>query len=127
MYQVVALDGRNFSARLHFSFHHSLRVKEKPHHVLSSTGVRGGTENCITAVAGVMSHTPWAQEPPFTGPHRGQAATDRLATAILEASGVAPNEEHRYEAPQDTWVVHALIRATPAPQSGIHWYTLGRY
>ena len=104
-----------------------LDYQGKPYHVLSSTGFRSGAENCITGVAGILSHLPNSQEPPFTGPLRGQAATDLLATAILEASGVRPNDNHHYEAAQDLWILRELVRATPEAQSGIRWYTLKRY
>lgn len=104
-----------------------LDYQGKPYHVLSSAGLRRGTENCITAVAGVISHMPVTQGPPFTGPLRGQAATDLLATAILEASGVAPDNDGHYEAAQHAWVLQEFVRAVPAAQSGIHWYTLKKH
>lgn len=104
-----------------------LDYQGKPYHVLSSIGLRRGTENCITAVAGIMGHMPDTQGTPFTGPLRGQAATDLLATAILEASGVTPDDNHHYEAAQDVWILREFIRSTPGAQSGIRWYALKRY
>ena len=101
-----------------------LDYQGKPYHVLSSTGLRERAENCITGVAGITRHLPDAPEAPFTGPLRGQAATDLLATAILEASDVRPNENCHYEAAQDAWILRAFIRNTPEAQSGIRWYTL---
>lgn len=96
----------------------------KPYHVLSSTGLRGGTENCITGVGGVMSHLPGAHEAPFTGPLRGQAATDLLAVAILEASGVRPDDSHHYDTAQDMWILREFISAAPEARSEIRWYIL---
>jgi hypothetical protein len=99
----------------------------KPYHVLSSTELRNGTENCITGVGGIMSHLPGAQEAPFTGPLRGQAATDLLASAILEASGVHPHDNRHYEVAQDMWILREFVGAVPEAQSGIRWYTLKKH
>ncbi len=96
----------------------------KPYHVLSSTGLRSGTENCITGVSGIMSHLPGAHEAPYAGPLRGQAATDLLASAILEASGVHPHDNRHYEAAQDVWILREFVRAVPEAQSGIRWYIM---
>jgi hypothetical protein len=96
----------------------------KPYHVLSSAGLRRGTENCITGVGGIVSHLPGAQETPFTGPLRGQAATDLLASAILEASGVHPHDNRHYEAAQDVWILREFVDAVPEARSGIRWYIL---
>lgn len=101
--------------------------QRKPYHVLSSTGLRSGTENCITGVGGIMSHLPGAQEAPLTGPLRGQAATDLLASFILEASGVRPHDNSCYEAAQDIWMLHEFVRAVPEAQSGIRWYIMKKH
>lgn len=99
----------------------------KQYHVLSSARLRSHSENCITGVGGIMSHLPGAQEAPFTGPLRGQTATDLVASAILEASGVRPDDTSRYEAAQDMWILHEFVRAVPEAQSGIRWYTMKRH
>jgi hypothetical protein len=96
----------------------------KPYHVLSSCGLRKGTENCITGVAGIMNHIPGAPAAPATGPLRGQEATDLLARAIVEAAGTPCNHHGRYEAAQDAWILGEFVRATSSAQSGIRWYTL---
>ncbi len=96
----------------------------KPYHVLSSCGLRRGTENCITGVAGIMHHIPGASPPPATGPLRGQEATDLLARAVVEAGGASPNDLGHYEAAQDAWVLREFVRVTPSAQSGISWYRL---
>jgi len=98
--------------------------QRKPYHVLSSFGLRQGTENCITGVAGIMHHIPGAPAAPATGPLRGQEATDLLARAIVEAAGTSPNDYGRYEAAQDSWVLREFVRVTPSAQSEIRWYTL---
>jgi hypothetical protein len=98
--------------------------QRKPYHVLSSFGLRRGTENCITGVAGIMNHIPRAPAAPATGPLRGQEATDLLARAIVEAAGTSPNHLGRYEAAQDAWILREFVRITPSAQSGIRWYTL---
>lgn len=101
--------------------------QRKPYHVLASSGLREGTENCITGVAGVVAHLPNAPEPPFTGSLRGQEATDVLARVILEAAKVPTDGHGRYETGHDIWMAHEFLRATPSAQSGIRWYTLRKW
>ena len=101
--------------------------QRKPYHVLSSSGLREGSENCITGVAGVLAHLPNAPQPPFTGPLRGQEATDMVARAILEAAKVPTDDHGHYESAHDEWTVHEFLRATPSAQSGIRWYALRKW
>lgn len=98
--------------------------QRKPYHVLSSCGLREGTENCIPGVAGVFRHLPGAAEAPFTGPLRGQEATDVVARALLEAAGVPPTEHGCYESGHHAWMVEEFFRSTPSAQSGIRRYIL---
>ena len=98
----------------------------RPYHVLSSVSPNQNTENCITAVAGILDHIPGASRLFSTGPLRGQEATDYVARHILAASGVLPNDRGLYDTPQDNWLVGEFLHALPSARTGVLWYSLQR-
>lgn len=90
------------------------------YHVLSSALPNGRTENCISAISGILEQIPGGRRPLSTGPLRGQEATDYVAREIL-----AHNQAER-DATRDDWITQEFLTAVPAACSGVTWYSLRR-
>lgn len=98
--------------------------QQKPYHVLSSLSPSRQSENCITAIAGVLNLMPGAVKPLSMGPLRGQEATDYVARFILAGDGIAPNQEGYHDAPQERWALREFLAAVPSARSNIEWYAI---
>lgn len=98
--------------------------QRKTYHVLSSLAPNRQSENCITAIAGVLNLLPGAMKPLSMGPLRGQEATDYVARYILAGDGIAPNRAGYYDAPQDRWALVEFLTAVPSARADIEWYSI---
>jgi hypothetical protein len=103
-----------------------LDAQGKNYHVLSSARPQRDTENCITAIAGVLDQLPGTQRPLSTGPLRGQEATDYVARIILSSTRTSPSTSSVFEAPQDNWIIHEFLSSVPSARSDVQWYLLRR-
>lgn len=103
---------------------YTLDHQGKSYHVLSSVNRSQSTENCITGCAGVLKYLGGDRCAPFTGPLRGQEATDFLTRAILAADGASPSRNGRYDNPQGGWILREVLNSVPAARTGVTWYAL---
>jgi hypothetical protein len=101
-----------------------LDAQGKNYHVLSSARPQRDTENCISAITGLLDQLPRARRPLSTGPLRGQEATDYVARLIMSCNSASSNQSAVYEAPHDNWIIQAFLAAVPPARSNVQWYSL---